>query len=113
MKRGMLRPGLWTWFLVLVAAAGYWHVSHNQDTTAFGFSWPGQPAVKIRGIMRGSGNNAPVALLEVKGGTVLRVREDDQIELPGWFETTTVRILEIGRATILIQTGSGERVVLR
>lgn len=72
------------------------------------------PRVKMRGIMRSSGSSDPIALLEVDGGEVYMVRENDEISLDGAVGNNAIRVIKIDRLSVLIEVGTlGERMILR
>lgn len=91
----------------------------NVGSDAFGFR-PGDmpsvdiPRMKLRGLISEKGSGDQLALLEITGSGVFMVREGDEINIDPRQPASAIRISEISRLSITIETGTLGRIrVLR
>lgn len=92
----------------------------NIDTDAFGFRpTPDDvdiniPEMRLRGFITPEGAQEELALLEITGSGVYMVREGDEINIDPRQPANAIRISEISRLSITIETGTLGRIrVLR
>lgn len=92
----------------------------NTDTDAFGFRPSVDnvdiqiPQMRLRGFITPEGTQEELALLEIKGSGVYMVREGDEINIDPRQPANAIRISEISRLSVTIETGTLGRIrVLR
>lgn len=72
------------------------------------------PSMRLRGFITPEGAQEQLALLEIKGSGVYMVREGDEINIDPRQPANAIRISEISRLSITIETGTLGRIrVLR
>lgn len=91
----------------------------NIGSDAFGFR-PADipnfeiPRMRLRGLITEKGSNDQLALLEIVGSGVFMVREGDEINIDPRQPASAIRISEISRLSVTIETGTLGRIrVLR
>ncbi len=89
------------------------------NTDAFGFR-PSEnaeitiPKMRLRGFITPEGSQEQLALLEISGSGVYMVREGDEINIDPRQPANAIRISEISRLSVTIETGTLGRIrVLR
>ncbi|MCX4190963.1 hypothetical protein [Methylophaga sp. OBS1] len=92
----------------------------NIDSDAFGFRPAPDdveiqiPKMRLRGFITPEGEQEELALLEISGSGVYMVREGDEINIDPRQPANAIRISEISRLSITIETGTLGRIrVLR
>lgn len=92
----------------------------NINSDAFGFRPAPDdhnmtiPKMRLRGFITPEGSQEELALLEISGSGVFMVREGDEINIDPRQPTNAIRITEISRLSITIETGTLGRIrVLR
>lgn len=92
----------------------------NTDADAFGFRPSVDnvdikiPQMRLRGFITPEGTQDQLALLEIKGSGVYMVREGDEINIDPRQPANAIRISEISRLSVTIETGTLGRIrVLR
>jgi len=92
----------------------------NIDSDAFGFRPAPEdldikiPQMRLRGFVTPEGSQEQLALLEISGKGVFMVREGDEINIDPRQPANAIRISEISRLSITIETGTLGRIrVLR
>jgi len=91
----------------------------NISADAFGFRPTENPNFKIptmhlRGFVTESGTEEKLALLEITGSGIYMVREGDEINIDPRQPASAIRISEISRLSVTIETGTLGRIrVLR
>ncbi|MBD3634588.1 MAG: hypothetical protein HUJ23_06755 [Methylophaga sp.] len=92
----------------------------NIDSDAFGFRPAPEdvdikiPQMRLRGFVTPEGAKEQLALLEITGKGVYMVREGDEINIDPRQPANAIRISEISRLSITIETGTLGRIrVLR
>lgn len=92
----------------------------NIDSDAFGFRPAPEdvdikiPQMRLRGFVTPEGSQEQLALLEISGKGVYMVREGDEINIDPRQPANAIRISEISRLSITIETGTLGRIrVLR
>lgn len=91
----------------------------NINADAFGFRPAENPDFKIptmhlRGFVTESGTEEKLALLEISGNGIYMVREGDEINIDPRQPASAIRISEISRLSVTIETGTLGRIrVLR
>jgi hypothetical protein len=91
----------------------------NIDSELFGFRPSDNPDIKIpkmrlRGFVTPEGTEEMLALLEIAGSGVFMVREGDEINIDPRQPATAIRIADINRLSVTIETGTLGRIrVLR
>ncbi|WP_292437575.1 hypothetical protein [Methylophaga sp.] len=92
----------------------------NIDADAFGFRPASDdvdikiPKMRLRGFVTPEGAQEQLALLEITGSGVFMVREGDEINIDPRQPANAIRISEISRLSITIETGTLGRIrVLR
>lgn len=92
----------------------------NINSDAFGFRPAPDdhtmeiPKMRLRGFITPDGSQEELALLEISGSGVFMVREGDEINIDPRQPTNAIRITEISRLSITIETGTLGRIrVLR
>ncbi len=91
----------------------------NIDSEIFGFR-PSEntdiniPKMRLRGFITPEGSQEQLALLEITGNGVYMVREGDEINIDPRQPANAIRISEISRLSVTIETGTLGRIrVLR
>jgi len=92
----------------------------NIDSDVFGFQPAPEnveikiPKMRLRGFITPEGEQEELALLEISGSGVYMVREGDEINIDPRQPANAIRISEISRLSITIETGTLGRIrVLR
>lgn len=91
----------------------------NIDSELFGFRPSDNPDIKIpkmrlRGFVTPEGSKEMLALLEITGSGVFMVREGDEINIDPRQPASAIRIADINRLSVTIETGTLGRIrVLR
>lgn len=91
----------------------------NIDSELFGFRPSDNPDIKIpkmrlRGFVTPEGTEEMLALLEITGSGVFMVREGDEINIDPRQPASAIRIADINRLSVTIETGTLGRIrVLR
>lgn len=92
----------------------------NLDTDVFGFRPAAEnaditiPKMRLRGFITPEGEQEELALLEITGSGVYMVREGDEINIDPRQPANAIRISEISRLSVTIETGTLGRIrVLR
>lgn len=91
----------------------------NIDSELFGFRPSDDPDIKIpkmrlRGFVTPEGSKEMLALLEITGSGVFMVREGDEINIDPRQPASAIRIADINRLSVTIETGTLGRIrVLR
>lgn len=92
----------------------------NADSDLFGFRPSTEdadiniPQMRLRGFITPEGSQEELALLEIKGSGVYMVREGDEINIDPRQPANAIRISEISRLSVTIETGTLGRIrVLR
>lgn len=91
----------------------------NIDSELFGFRPSDNPDIKIpkmrlRGFVTPDGSKEMLALLEITGSGVFMVREGDEINIDPRQPASAIRIADINRLSVTIETGTLGRIrVLR
>jgi len=92
----------------------------NRDSDIFGFQPASEnvdieiPKMRLRGFITPEGSQEQLALLEITGSGVYMVREGDEINIDPRRPANAIRISEISRLSVTIETGTLGRVrVLR
>jgi hypothetical protein len=92
----------------------------NMDADVFGFRPATEnadiqiPKMRLRGFITPEGEQEELALLEITGSGVYMVREGDEINIDPRQPANAIRISEISRLSVTIETGTLGRIrVLR
>jgi len=91
----------------------------NIDSEVFGFRPSDNPDIQIpkmrlRGFVTPEGEQEMLALLEISGSGVFMVREGDEINIDPRQPASAIRIADINRLSVTIETGTLGRIrVLR